>query len=149
MRGDAPPRAVEWGGRTRDPAVAPDGKVWFVGQAGNYIAHLDPKTEQFKRYEIEEGTNPHTHHRRSAGHRLVAGNRNGRIGRLDPDRRRDQGDHDRRGEGSAHAGVRRQGQHLVHVAGSNRVGRLNMTTEKVDLITPNETPSNPYGIVID
>ena len=26
---------VEWGGRTRDPAVAPDGKVWFVGQAGN------------------------------------------------------------------------------------------------------------------
>ena len=29
---------VEWGGRTRDPAVAPDGKVWFVGQEGNYIA---------------------------------------------------------------------------------------------------------------
>jgi virginiamycin B lyase len=29
---------VEWGGRTRDPYVAPDGKVWFVGQAGNYIA---------------------------------------------------------------------------------------------------------------
>ena len=36
--------SVEWGGRTRDPAVAPDGKVWFVGQAGNYIAHFDPKT---------------------------------------------------------------------------------------------------------
>ena len=35
---------VEWGGRTRDPAVAPDGKVWFVGQAGNYIANLDPAT---------------------------------------------------------------------------------------------------------
>ena len=33
--------------------------------------------------------------------------------------------------------------------GSNRVGRFNMTTEKVDLITPFETPSNPYGIVID
>jgi virginiamycin B lyase len=24
-----------------------------------------------------------------------------------------------------------------------------MTTEKVDLVTPNDTPSNPYGIVID
>ena len=47
--------SVEWGGRTRDPAVAPDGKVWFVGQEGNYIAHFDPKSEQFKRYEIEEG----------------------------------------------------------------------------------------------
>ena len=29
---------VEWGGRPRDPYVAPDGKVWFVGQAGNYVA---------------------------------------------------------------------------------------------------------------
>ena len=35
--------AVEWGGRTRDPAVAPDGRVWFVGQTGNYIAVFDPK----------------------------------------------------------------------------------------------------------
>ena len=26
------------------PYVAPDGKVWFVGQAGNYIAYLDPKS---------------------------------------------------------------------------------------------------------
>ena len=28
--------------RPRDPAVAPDGRVWFVGQAGNYVAVLDP-----------------------------------------------------------------------------------------------------------
>ena len=33
--------------------------------------------------------------------------------------------------------------------GSNRIGRLNIKTEKVDLITPSETPSNPYGIVLD
>jgi virginiamycin B lyase len=38
---------VEWGGRMRDPVVAPDGRVWFVGQAGNYLAVFDPKTEQF------------------------------------------------------------------------------------------------------
>ena len=51
---------VEWGGRTRDPYVAPDGKVWFVGQAGNYVATFDPDTLAFRRYEIEDGTNPHT-----------------------------------------------------------------------------------------
>jgi virginiamycin B lyase len=28
--------------RPRDPAVAPDGKIFFVGQVGNYIARLDP-----------------------------------------------------------------------------------------------------------
>ena len=50
---------VEWGGRVRDPYVAPDGKVWFVGQAGNYIASFDPGSASFKRYEIEAGTNPH------------------------------------------------------------------------------------------
>ena len=51
---------VEWGGGTRDPAVGPDGRVWFVGQRGNYVAVFNPATEQFRRYEIEAGTNPHT-----------------------------------------------------------------------------------------
>ena len=73
---------VEWGGGTRDPAVAPDGKVWFVGQAGNYVAVFDPKTAQFKRYEIEPGTNPHTVIVDSKGIAWYAGNRNNRIGRL-------------------------------------------------------------------
>ena len=50
---------VEWGGRTRDPYVGPDGRVWFVGQAGNYIASFDPKSEAFRRYEIEDDTLPH------------------------------------------------------------------------------------------
>jgi virginiamycin B lyase len=33
--------------------------------------------------------------------------------------------------------------------GSNRVGRLNMATEKFELVTPHDQPSNPYGIVMD
>ena len=28
--------------RPRDPYVAPDGRIWFVGQAGNYVAYLEP-----------------------------------------------------------------------------------------------------------
>ena len=75
---------VEWGGRTRDPYVAPDGKVWFVGQAGNYIAYLDPATGQQKRFEIEAGTNPHTLIVDAQGTVWYAGNRNGRIGKLNP-----------------------------------------------------------------
>ena len=51
---------VEFGGRTRDPAIAPDGKVWFVGQAGNYLGNLDPATGAVKKSEIEEGTNDAT-----------------------------------------------------------------------------------------
>src|SRR5688572_15973954 len=75
---------VEWGGRTRDPFVAPDGKVWFVGQQGNYIANFDPATSAFRRFEIEAGTNPHSLTVDPQGIVWYAGNRNGRIGRLDP-----------------------------------------------------------------
>jgi len=46
-------------GRPRDPYVAPDGRVFFVGQNGNYIARLDPRSGQFTKFEIDPGTNPH------------------------------------------------------------------------------------------
>lgn len=140
---------VEWGGRTRDPAVAPDGKVWFVGQAGNYIAVFDPKTEQFKRYEIEEGSNPHTLIVDSKGIVWYAGNRNGRIGRLDPAT----GAIKTVMTGEAkdpHTMVFDDKGHIWFTAqGSNRIGRLHIASEKVELITPYEQPSNPYGIVLD
>src|SRR5688572_33226386 len=75
---------VERGGRTRDPYVAPDGKVWFVGQNGNYVASMDPASAAVRYYEIEAGTNPHTLIVDPQGIVWYAGNRNGRIGRLDP-----------------------------------------------------------------
>jgi virginiamycin B lyase len=52
---------VPYGARTRprDPFADAQGRVWFVGQNGNYIARLDPKSGEFTRYEIEPGTNPH------------------------------------------------------------------------------------------
>ncbi|HEY9015128.1 MAG TPA: hypothetical protein VIM84_08715, partial [Gemmatimonadales bacterium] len=32
------------GSRPRDPDVDSKNRVWFVGQVGNYVAYLDPKT---------------------------------------------------------------------------------------------------------
>jgi virginiamycin B lyase len=69
--------------RPRDP-FAYEGRVWFVGQAGNYIAYLDPASGEFKRYEIEEGTHPHNLIVDERGV-WYAGNRNGRIGLLNPE----------------------------------------------------------------
>src|SRR5438876_12449722 len=70
--------------RPRDPAVAPDGKIFFVGQVGNYIARLDPTTGEFKKYDIDPGTNPHNLIVDPKGQVWYAGNRNGLIGRLAP-----------------------------------------------------------------
>ena len=77
---------VPWGadGRPRDPYVAPDGSVFFVGQNGNYIAKLDPRSGQFTKYEIDPGTNPHNLIVDGQGMVWYAGNRNGMIGRLNP-----------------------------------------------------------------
>jgi virginiamycin B lyase len=69
--------------RARDPFPDPQGRVWFVGQQGNYIAYLDSKSGEFKRFEIDAGTNPHNlvFHQ---GMVWFTGNRNGRIVKMDP-----------------------------------------------------------------
>ena len=104
-----------------------------MARRGNYIAWFDPKTEQFKRFEIEEGTNPHSINVDSNGIVWYTGNRNGRIGRLDPNggvlriimtgEAKDPHTHVFDGKGNM----------WFTSQGSNRIGRLNMKTEKVDL----------------
>jgi virginiamycin B lyase len=71
------------GSRARDPFADEQGRVWFVGQQGNYIAYLEPKDGSFKKYEIDPGTHPHNLviHKGSVWY---TGNRNGRIVNLDP-----------------------------------------------------------------
>jgi virginiamycin B lyase len=89
----APLAVQEWtvpwqGTRPRDPYVAPNGLVWFVGQSGNYIARLDPKTGKFERYEIDEGTHPHNLVVAPDGMVWFTGNRNARLVKLDPKTRK-------------------------------------------------------------
>lgn len=152
MAADAPTLQewkVDWGGRSRDPCVGPDGKVWFVGQAGNYIAYFDPANETFRRYEIEDGTNPHSLIVDDQGFVWYAGNRNGRIGKLDP----------KSGIAAIHLTGEARDPHTLVFDGkghiwftsqqSNRVGRLDMKTGDYVLVTPYPSPSRPYGIVID
>ena len=74
---------VSYKGRPRDPYADAQGRVWFVGQQGNYIAYLDNKTGQFKRFEIDSGTHPHNLVVEK-GSVWFTGNRNGRIVNLDP-----------------------------------------------------------------
>ena len=70
--------------RPRDPYADQQGRVWFVGQVGNYVGRLDPRTGEFKRYEIDPGTNPHNLVVDRRGMVWFTGNANGRIVRMDP-----------------------------------------------------------------
>lgn len=145
---------VPWeGSRPRDPYYSPDGKVWFVGQVGNYIAYLEPATGKFTRVEIEEGTHPHNLIVDREGVVWYAGNRNGTIGRYDPRTRQFQ--HYRMPDSTVrdpHTLVfDRNGDIFFTAQGSQAIGHLNVKTGRIRLVkvgAPDQR-SNPYGIVVD
>lgn len=138
--------------RPRDPYVAPDGRVWFVGQAGNYLAVFDPQDESFARHDLPEGTRPHTVVVDAQGRPWIAGNGNGTILRFDP-------------EGGGFTtyrvpeteGIGRLDPHTFAFDGrggiwftlqrGNGIGRIDMASGEMRLV-PVETPTAlPYGIM--
>ncbi len=70
--------------RPRDPYVAPDGRVWFVGQVSHYAAVLDPESGDFERFDLGDGAGPHNLIVDDDGIVWYAGNAAQHIGRLDP-----------------------------------------------------------------
>ena len=144
--------AVPWEGtRPRDPYVAPNGLVWFVGQEGNYVANLDPKTGKFDRYEIDPGTHPHNLVVAPDGMVWYTGNRNGRLVKLDPKTRKLTNymmpDPDKVGDPHTMV-LDKAGNAWFTAQGAAVVGRRDAKTGEIRLW---ETGSGtrPYGIGLD
>src|SRR5215510_1432442 len=70
--------------RPRDPDYVSPTAVWFVGQAGHYLAQLNPQTGEFKKIDLEDKPGPHNLIVGDDGVVWYAGNLKGYIGRLDP-----------------------------------------------------------------
>jgi virginiamycin B lyase len=152
----APLQVTEWKvpwekSRPRDPYLDAQGRVWFVGQEGNYIAYLDPGKGSFKRYEIAAGTNPHNLIVDKSGRVWFSGNRNGSIGWLDATtgkttvyRMPDPAAQD------PHTMIfDRTGNMWFTAQFSNFVGHLETESGKVHLMRAPTKDSRPYGIVVD
>jgi virginiamycin B lyase len=46
--------------RPHDPAVTPDGALWYIGQLANKLGRLDPKSGEIKEYPLKTpGSGPH------------------------------------------------------------------------------------------
>ncbi|HWP86159.1 MAG TPA: lyase [Terriglobia bacterium] len=142
---------VPWKGtRPRDPAVAADGTIYFVGQQGHYVGHFDPVTEQFKRYELGDGVGPHNQIIDRQGYVWFAGNRVGYIGRLDP----------KTGEikkysmpdpavRDPHTLVLDDKDNIWFTAQqANFVGKLDTKTGEIRLVKMNVDGARPYGILV-
>jgi virginiamycin B lyase len=140
------------GAHPHDPAVGPDGALWFTEQLQNKIGRVDPKTGAFKEYVLKiEDSGPHGLVADSNGNIWFTGNAKGYIGKLDP--------HtgavteykmpDSKAEDPHTAVFDSHGILWFTVQVGNMVGRLNPQTGKVDLKKMQAADSRPYGIAIN
>ena len=140
---------VPYQGRPRDPFVAGDDAVWFVGQSGHYLGRFTPSTASFYKYDLGEQAGPHNLIVSSKGIVWYAGNLKGYIGRFDPatqqlrkipmpdEKATDPHtlvfDHDER--------------HIwFTVQWGNFVGRMSLADASIELIPVPTPQARPYGI---
>jgi virginiamycin B lyase len=71
--------------RPHDPAMAPDGSLWYTGQMANRLGRLDPKTGKIKEYPLTtEGSGPHGLVADAQGNIWFTAAFKGYVGKLDP-----------------------------------------------------------------
>jgi virginiamycin B lyase len=137
--------------RPRDPHVAPDGDVWFVGQRGDYLARLDPETGDFTKHDLDPGTGPHNLIVDGDGKVWYAGNRAAHVGRLDPGTGKIEKfpmPDPESGGRDPHTLIFDGRGHVWFTAqGGNSVGRLAMESGEVSLLDVPTARARPYGIV--
>jgi len=141
------------GAHPHDPAVGPDGSLWFTEQMVDKLGRLDPKTGEVKEYPLVEGKNsgPHGLVADRDGNIWFTANFGGYIGKLDP----------RTGKvtqypmpsekaDDPHTAVfDANGMLWFTVQGGNMVGRLDPKTGKIELKEVPTEGALPYGIQIN
>ncbi len=145
---------VPWDGtRPRDPAVGGPDRIFFVGQAGDYVGLLNPATDEFRRYDLDAGAGPHNVVVDTDGVPWYAGNRQSHIGRVDPET----GEitkfemPDPEAVRDPHTLIfDDDGNIWFTVQFSNYVGRLAAGLDgEIGLIEVPTAQARPYGIVLD
>jgi virginiamycin B lyase len=135
-----------------DPAVAPDGSLWFTGMTSNTLGRLDPKTGKIREYSLNTPkSGPHGLVADREGNIWFTANYKGYIGKLDPRTGKvkdypmpDQAARDPHTLIFDPAGVL-----WFTVQGGNFVGRFDPRTGTIKLKRSPTPNSKPYGIVIN
>ena len=71
--------------RPHDPALAPDGALWYTGQGANKLGRLDPASGEFKEYPLKTaGSGPHGLVADKDGNIWFTAISGGYVGKLDP-----------------------------------------------------------------
>jgi virginiamycin B lyase len=139
------------GARTRDPILASDGSIWYVGQYGNIIGRLDPRTGQAKEYPLPENSMPHTVQLDPKGRPWFTGNKNATIGWIDPASGKvtTYKMTDPEAKDPHTMTFDKKGNVYFTFQNSNMVGRLNSDTGEIKVAPVAKERSQPYDIKFD
>lgn len=137
--------------RPHDPALAPDGSLWYTGQGANKLGRLDPKTGEFKEYPLKTpNSGPHGLTADKDGNIWFTAISGGYVGKLDPKsgaiteyRPADGTEIDPHTPIIDHNGVL-----WFTNEETNYIGRLDTKTGKMTLAKVPTAHAVPYGIVI-
>jgi virginiamycin B lyase len=137
--------------RPHDPAVAPDGALWYTGQGANKLGRLDPKTGEFREFALKTANSgPHGLVADKDGNIWFTAISGGYVGKLDP----------KTGEIAEYRPVDgtkidphtpvfdRDGILWFTNEDTNYIGRLDPKTGRISLAMVPTAHAVPYGIVI-
>jgi len=140
------------GSHPHDPAVAPDGSIWYTGQYRNLMGRLDPKTGEIKEYPLQRPkSGPHGTVADKEGNIWFTGNAAGYIGKLDPKTGAvteypmpDPAAKD------PHTAIfdKTESTLWFTVQHANMVGKLDPKTGEIKLVKVPTPASRPYGILM-
>jgi virginiamycin B lyase len=140
------------GAHPHDPAVGPDGALWFTEQMTNKLGRLDPNTGKFKEYSLVPGKNsgPHGLVADSFGNIWYTANFAGYIGKLDPSTGKvtEYKMPNKKADDPHTAAFDAFGILWFTVQGGNMVGKLDPNTGRVILKEVPTEDALPYGIQV-
>jgi virginiamycin B lyase len=137
--------------RPHDPALGPDGSLWYTGQGANKLGRLDPKTGVFKEFALKTpNSGPHGLVADREGNIWFTAISAGYVGKLDPKtgqiaEYRQEGDVriDPHTPVFDHKGIL-----WFTNEETNYIGRLDPSTGKMRLTKVPTAHAVPYGIVV-
>src|SRR5580693_8797355 len=137
--------------RPHDPALAPDGALWYTGQGANKLGRLDAKTGEFKEFALKTpNSGPHGLVADQEGNIWFTAISGGYVGKLDP--KTEEIAEYRPADGrkiDPHTPVfDHDGILWFTNEETNYVGRLDPKTGKMTLAKLPTPHAVPYGIVI-
>jgi virginiamycin B lyase len=137
--------------RPHDPALAPDGALWYTGQGANKLGRLDPKTGEFKEFVLKTANSgPHGLVADKDGNIWFTAISGGYVGKLDP-KTGEIAEH-RPADGTKidpHTPVFDHNGILWFTnEETNYIGRLDPKTGKMSLTLVPTAHAVPYGIVV-